>query len=232
MERTERSVAAMCAIAGSLLLLTGTYLHPVPADPNDAVQALAAYARDRFWVPSDLMQLVGAILALASLLIVARQLQRRTATVWSHLASAGAIASIALTAALQAVDGIALRVMVQNWATAAITQKPIAFQSAFAVRQLEIGLASVLSILLGATATLYGVALARQSHVSPVVGCPRDRRRRANIALRVRNGVQRFLGAGNGDQYARQSHTRGLGDDAGILSLAPRIVGTIKPTLP
>ena len=127
MERTERSVAAMCAISGSLLLLTGTYLHPVPADPNDAVQAFAAYARDRFWIPSHLMQLVGSILALASLLIVARQLQRRTTTVWSHLASAAAIASIALTAALQAVDGIALRVMVQNWATAAITQKPIAF---------------------------------------------------------------------------------------------------------
>src|ERR1700736_2986958 len=53
----------------------------------------------------------------------------------------------------------ALRVMVQNWATAAATQKDIAFQSAFAVRQLEIGLASVLSLLLGATATLYGVAL-------------------------------------------------------------------------
>jgi len=34
-----------------------------------------------------------------------------------------------------------------------------AFQSAFAVRQVEIGLASMLSIVLGATATLFGVAL-------------------------------------------------------------------------
>jgi hypothetical protein len=48
---------------------------------------------------------------------------------------------------------------VQNWATAPATPKAIAFQSPFAVRQMEIGLASVLSIVLGATATLYGVAL-------------------------------------------------------------------------
>ena len=37
--------------------------------------------------------------------------------------------------------------------------KGIRVQSAFAVRQLQIGLASVLSILVGATATIYGVAL-------------------------------------------------------------------------
>lgn len=232
MERTECSVAAMCAIAGSLLLLTGTYLHPVPADPNDAVQAFAAYARDRFWVPSHLMQLVGAILALASLLIVARRLQRRTTTVWSHLASAGAFASIALTAALQAVDGIALRVMVQNWATAALTQKPIAFQSAFAVRQLEIGLASVLSILLGATATLYGVAFLGNRTYPRWLG-----------ALAIVGGVPTslsgivmafsgFSGLEMAINMPDQSHTRGLVDDAGILSLAPRIVETIKPTLP
>ena len=47
--------------------------------------------------------------------------------------------------------------MVENWSAAA--QKESAFQSAFAVRQVEIGLASMLSIVLGATATLLGVAL-------------------------------------------------------------------------
>jgi hypothetical protein len=158
MESGECRVGAAFAIGGSCLLLFGTFLHPVPADPNNAAQAFAAYAADRFWVASHLMQLVGTILALAALVILA-QLEPRRTRVWSRLASAGAIASMALAAALQAVDGIALRAMVQNWAIAAATQKDIAFQSAFAVRQLEIGLASVLSLLLGATATLYGVAL-------------------------------------------------------------------------
>jgi hypothetical protein len=66
---------------------------------------------------------------------------------------------MALAAALQAVDGIALRAMVQSWATAVAAHRDIAFHSAFAVRQVEIGLASVLSLLFGATASLYGVAL-------------------------------------------------------------------------
>jgi len=73
------------------------------------------------------------------------------AAVWARLASAGAIATLTLAAALQAVDAIALRAMVENWAAAAEAQKESAFQSAFAVRQVEIGLASVLSLVLGAT---------------------------------------------------------------------------------
>ncbi|HTY16910.1 MAG TPA: hypothetical protein VMH82_04190 [Myxococcota bacterium] len=40
--RASGRAAAACAIAGSLLLLVGTYLHPMGADPNDAQAALAA----------------------------------------------------------------------------------------------------------------------------------------------------------------------------------------------
>ena len=118
-----------------MLLLTGTWLHPMPPDSNNAVQAFAAYADDRLWVASHLVQLVGIALALGALVILARQLETSGAAVWVRLASAGAIASLALAAALQAVDGIALRAMVENWAAAA--QKESAFQSAFAVRQVE-----------------------------------------------------------------------------------------------
>ena len=134
-----------------MLLLAGTWLHPMPADPNKAVQAFAAYADDRLWVASHLAQLVGIALALAALVILAWQLETGGAAVWARLASAGAIATLTLAAALQAVDAIALRAMVENWAAAAEAQKESAFQSAFAVRQVEIGLASVLSLVLGAT---------------------------------------------------------------------------------
>jgi len=153
----ENRIGAVCAIAGAMLLLTGTWLHPMPTDPNDAAQAFAVYAGDRLWVASHLAQLVGIALALAALLILARQLETGGAAVWARLASAGTVASLALAAALQAVDGIALRAMVENWAVAA--QKENALQSAFAVRQVEIGLAGMLSLVFGATATLFGIAL-------------------------------------------------------------------------
>ena len=155
----ENKIGAVCAIAGATLLLAGTWLHPMPPDANNAVQAFAAYAEDRFWVTSHLAQLIGIALALAALVILARQLEIGGAAVRVRPASAGAIASLALAAVLQAVDGLALRAMVEHWVAAAAAQKESAFQSAFAVRQVEIGLASVLSLVLGATATLFGVAL-------------------------------------------------------------------------
>src|SRR5215469_15107866 len=77
----------------------------MPADPNNAVQAFTAYADDRLWVASHLAQLVGIALALATLLILARQLETGEAAVWVRLAPAGTVASLALAAALQAVDG-------------------------------------------------------------------------------------------------------------------------------
>jgi hypothetical protein len=36
---SESRVGGACAIAGSVLLLVGTYLHPMSADPSEAVAA-------------------------------------------------------------------------------------------------------------------------------------------------------------------------------------------------
>ena len=69
------------------------------------------------------------------------------------------MASLAVTTVLQAVDGIALKVMVETWAVAPASQKEAAFHAAFAVRGVEIGLASTLGVLFGLTVTVYGVAL-------------------------------------------------------------------------
>jgi hypothetical protein len=60
--RSESRIAATCAIAGSLLLVVGTYLHPMKADANDAVAAFTEYAADHIWVASHLTQLVGVTL--------------------------------------------------------------------------------------------------------------------------------------------------------------------------
>src|SRR5262249_56914770 len=54
---------------------------------------------------------------------------------------------------------IALKVMVDAWAAAAAAQREGAFQAAVAVRQIEIGLVSMLSLSSGLTAIVYGVAL-------------------------------------------------------------------------
>ena len=127
----------------------------------DAVAAFREYAADSLWVASHLTQLAGAVLIVAALLFLARDVERVRNNVWSRLAAGGAVASLALAAVLQAVDGIALKASVDAWAAAPAAQKEIAFHAALAIRQIEIALASVASLLFGLTASLYGVALLR-----------------------------------------------------------------------
>ena len=157
--RSASRVGSACAIAGVGLLFVGTYLHPMEADPNDPAAAFAEYAADHSWVASHLMQLAGVASMVVALLLLAEQLKSRKGSSVARIGAAGAVVSLALAAALQAVDGIALKAMVEAWAAAPALQKEGAFHAAFAVRQLEIGLASMFSLSMGFTATVFGVAL-------------------------------------------------------------------------
>ncbi len=157
--RSASQMGATCAFAGSVLLFIGTYLHPMGADPNQAIAAFAEYAADRLWVASHLTQLAGLALIVAALLLLGQQLRAGSAAAWAAIAAGAATVSLAMAVVLQAVDGIALKLMVDAWAAAPAAQKEGIFHAAFAVRQIEIGLASMASLSLGLTATLYGVAL-------------------------------------------------------------------------
>jgi hypothetical protein len=121
--RRESKIGATCAIAGSVLLFVGTYLHPMKADPNDAVASFTEYAAEQLRIASHLMQLAGVTLMVAALLVLSQQLESVRGRGWSRIAAGGAITSLAVTAALQAVDGIALKVMVDAWAVAPAPQK-------------------------------------------------------------------------------------------------------------
>jgi Domain of unknown function (DUF4386) len=160
MSAPDRAAAA-CGIGGSVVLLVGTRLHPMRADPNDPVAAFTEYAADRLWIASHLVQLAGIALIAAALLLLSRRLDATRAGPWSRFAAAGAIASLGVATALQAVDGVALKAMVDTWAAAPEAQKQAAFYAALAVRQVEIGLASTASLLFGLTVIAYGVALIR-----------------------------------------------------------------------
>jgi hypothetical protein len=71
---------------------------------------------------------------------------------------ASAVASLAVAAGLQAVDGVALKAMVDAWSAASKPQTGELFHATVAVRQIEIGLASVTSLLFGLTVSLFGIA--------------------------------------------------------------------------
>lgn len=158
---TERDgrLGPSLALGGAVLLGLGTVLHPMAADPNDAVAAFAEYAADRYWVLSHLMQLFGVIGAVGALVLLARHLANSRAANWAVLARTGAFASLAGAAALQAVDGVALKRAVEAWTATRGADQAYWFYAAVAVRQIEIGLAAMLSLVFGLTAMLFAVAL-------------------------------------------------------------------------
>lgn len=71
----EQKVGAVCATLGSLLLLLGTFLHPMDADPHDSPAAFGEYAANRIWIASHLTQLAGIALMVGALLILAKRLE-------------------------------------------------------------------------------------------------------------------------------------------------------------
>lgn len=156
MQTPASRIGPTAAIAGAIVLFVGTYLHPMSADPNVPRAAFTEYAASHHWVAIHLTQLFGVVLITASLVLLSRTMADGPAAEWATLGAVGAIASLSVASALQAVDGIAVKVMVDTWAA---TPEPASFSAAFGVRQVEVGLASIGSLLFGLTATVYGVAI-------------------------------------------------------------------------
>jgi hypothetical protein len=153
-----------------VLLLVSTLLHPLGADPADAPAAFAEYAADPHYLWTHLGQFAGFLGLGIGLLALAATLEPGRAAAWGRIGMAGAVASVALAAALQAVDGVALKSTVDRWAAAEEAARPLAFEAALALRQVEIGLAGVLSILSGLTLAAFGLAILRSAHYPAWLG--------------------------------------------------------------
>ncbi|MET0154398.1 MAG: hypothetical protein ABW298_17545 [Candidatus Binatia bacterium] len=152
-------LGATAAISGTVLLFIATLLHPMSADPNDSAAAFVEYAADRLWVASHLGQFAGIALLCVALVALGDAMEPGVPTAWARIGVVGTAASLAAAAALQAVDGVALKVMVDRWMQASGEARESAFEGAFAVRQIEVGLASLLSMLFGLTITSFGVSM-------------------------------------------------------------------------
>jgi hypothetical protein len=163
-------VGAVAAIGGALLLMITTYLHPVGADPNDAQAAFAEYAADSLWVASHLGQFVAVAVLSVALVALATTIDGGRAAAWARVGVRGVSATVAAAAALQAVDGVALKLVVDRWAQASGEARVLAFEAAFAVRQVEIGLASLLSVIFGLTVSVFGIALLLSPRFAPWSG--------------------------------------------------------------
>jgi hypothetical protein len=155
-------VGAASGVLGVVLLVLGTALHPVPADGNDAAAAFAVYAEVSrpAWLAAHLLPLAGITGMVLAMGLLSRSVATSgNRTLPARLTEITAAAAIAVTAVLQAVDGVALKAMVDMWSHASAADRPALFAAAQAVRQVEIGLDAVFSISLALTTLAFAVAL-------------------------------------------------------------------------
>ncbi|MBD0286861.1 MAG: hypothetical protein ICV79_15740 [Flavisolibacter sp.] len=152
-------VGAVAAFLGVPLLFVSTLLHPMQKDPNDPLAAFAEYAANSIWVWSHLGQFAGIVAIAISWVALAATFEQGRPAAWGRMALVGTATVISVAAALQAVDGVALKVAVDRWAAATGGGRELAFEAAFAVRQIEIGLAALLSIVSGLTLTGFSLAV-------------------------------------------------------------------------
>ena len=152
-------IGAAAAVGGAALLFVATLMHPMGADPNDAPAAFAEYAADSRWVATHLGQFLGVAILGVALVALAATMEAGMPAAWARIGVVGTASSVAMAAALQAVDGVALKASVDRWMQATGDARVRAFEAAFAVRQVEIGMASLLSLLFGLTVSVFGVAM-------------------------------------------------------------------------
>ena len=144
---------------GSAQCPPSTLLHPSASAPNDLPAALAEYAASVHWIGIHLGQFVGIAAAGMSLVALAATFERGRAGAWSRVGQAGAVVSIAVYAGVQAVDGVANHAMAHRWAAAHGDARALVYESAFAVREIEIGLTSFFSLVFGSTLAVFGLAM-------------------------------------------------------------------------
>ena len=152
-------LGAVACFAGVVLLVASTWLHPLNSDPNDAPAAFAEYAADPHYVWTHLGQFAGFVGLGTSLVAFAATFEAGRAAAWARIGVAGTVASIAVAAALQAVDGVALKATVDRWSGATGEARLLVYEVVQAVRQIEIGLAGFLSVLFGLTLLALSLAV-------------------------------------------------------------------------
>ncbi len=152
-----RFVAAL-ALLGAALLTVGTVLHPAHADPGSPAAAFAEYAgvSRGMWVAAHLLQLGGVAGMVLVVVLLARVVDGTPGSAWVRVTTVFGTAGLATAAVLQAVDGVALKAVVDLWAGAGEDRSQL-FAAAVAVRQVEIGLDALFALLLAAAFLAFGV---------------------------------------------------------------------------
>ena len=162
-EAITTRIGALALPLAIILFVVSTAIHPSRELPMDNPAVFMEYAQSDSWVAVDLAQWLATLLLFGGWVAVYHSITTKSESAGAGVARFGLGAAV-LTAAtltvLQAVDGVALKWVVDAWASAPADQEVAAFAAAEAVRWTEYSLQSFSNILLGLTLILYGLAIA------------------------------------------------------------------------
>jgi hypothetical protein len=171
--QAKDTVRGLLKLAGSLLVggflmftIVTMAFHP-SHDENNHPVIFGKYADSDGWVATHFGQFAGVLIALGGFLVLHRFFERRGQdVVLARLAFGATIATAAVWAALQAVDGTALKQATEAWVSASGAEKAARFADAETVRWTEWGLQSYFRLLMGTTFILFGTASVRSGIIA------------------------------------------------------------------
>jgi hypothetical protein len=171
-DRTYLRVAAIVLILGELLFGVAGNLHPARESANQHAAVFAEYAESTNWTLVHLGQFAGMLVIIAGLLVLFQALNVRSgmAGLLAQGAAVSAAVTLALYGILQAIDGVALKQVVDAWASAPEAEKAARFASAEAIRFLEWGGRSYQDFMLGLTFLLFAIVIVSTARIPRLLG--------------------------------------------------------------
>lgn len=154
---------AVSLVLGFAIANVFSYIHPHEQNPSDFPAVFAEYAASQHWVAIHMGELFGVMLVLifgTTAIYFSLIKEASFIAVLARLGWALALVTFAVFVVLQAIDGLALKKMVDSWSAAPAPEIAAAVRIAEAIRWIEISLDSVFRGLNGGTALLLGAAMA------------------------------------------------------------------------
>jgi hypothetical protein len=159
-ERTLLRIGAVSSVLGLALGIVAGAFHGGGGQPNDLQATLPQYAANNHWELVHLGQFVADILLLVGLIALYRSITQGVSATLARLGIIVAVVAEGIYGVNQAVDGVAIKFVAQQWVSAPLTEKADAFRIAAAVRHIEIGTSSLWTLTSGIVLLLFGLAIA------------------------------------------------------------------------
>ncbi len=158
-ERALLRIGAVSAALGVITLFVADAFHG-GHDPADLEATLPEYAANANWEVVHIGQFLGYALILISLVALYRSITEGRGVALARLGYVTVVLATAVYAVNQAVDGVAIKFVADEWVSASAAEQANTFRIAQAVRHIEIGLSSYAELIMGAALFLYGLAIA------------------------------------------------------------------------